>query len=749
MSTEMKVVDALRSDPSPAIRGTPPLPPQVDQRSLAQLLVLLFRARILIGVITLAFVLLGILYLEVALPIYRSDVTVQVEETTRTIAGLSELSTILSSKAPADTEMEILRSRGLLGQVVEQLNLDIVAAPERFPVVGAALARRYRGAAPAPAPLNLTSYAWGGERIAVPRLAVPDKLLNLPLTLIAARDGDYEMRGPAGEHILTGTVGKAALQPDATPAVEIFVSQLVARPGTRFTVMKRTRLRVIEALQTELRIEEKGRSTGVLMIALDGQDPAKNAAILDAIAGAYQRQNVERKSAEAGKTLEFLESQLPALKANLNAAETAFKGYQLEKGSIDLSRESQAMLDRAVEIEKALSEAELQRSELRHRFTGEHPALQALASKIERLHGEQNAINSRMRHLPDTELESARLTRDVKVGGDLYNLLLNKVQELRVVRSGTIGNVRILDQASVPDLPSRPMKALVALASVLLGFTAGVAAAIMRRSLYIGVDDPELIEHATGIAVFATVPRSASEARLDRRRKPGAQRLLASIEPHDPAVEAIRSLRTSLQFALVEAKNNIIAITGPTADAGKSFVTANLGYVMAAADQRVLIVDGDLRLGSVHRFFGGERHPGLSDVLSGNATLAEAVQTSPFENLRWLPTGRIPPNPADLLASDRFERILAELSSLYDLVLVDTPPVLAVTDAALIGQFAATTLLVLRAGAHPLGEVLFSVKRLAQNGVRVRGVVLNDCSGAAARYGKNGYQYNYRYGRDA
>jgi tyrosine-protein kinase Etk/Wzc len=738
MSGDIKALEP-HPDPPPPARGAPPNIPDVEEHRLGEALYALTQARVLISAITLGCVLLGALYIGLVTPIYRTDLVVQVEDGGRSIAGLNEISSLLTDRSRSETEMEILRSRGLVGAVVDQLNLQVVATPRRSPLLGW-IARRYRGAAPARPFLGLASYAWGGERIAVERLNVPEHLMNESLTLVAGERDSYQLRGSSGEKILEGVVGKAV----AGGGVEMYVSDLVARPKTRFTVMKRSRLRVIEELQAELKVTEKGRKTGILVVALEDPDPAKAAAILGAVGTTYVRQNAERKSAEAAKTLDFLETQLPALKANLDVAEAALKGYQVEKGTLDLSREAQAMLTRSVEIEKALSDAEMQRADLRQRFTDSHPALLSLADKLQRLHGERSAVNARMRDLPGTELDSARLTRDVKVSGELYNVLLNKAQELRVVKSGTIGNVRVLDRASVPERPSRPITSLVLAISVALGLGLGVATAFMRKSLYAGIDDPEMVEHLSGMTVYATVPRSSREAGLTRTSdKRAAQPLLAVIEPGDPAVEAMRSLRTGLQFALLEARNNVIVVTGPTADVGKSFVTANLAHVFATAGRRVIVVDGDLRRGRVHRFFGGQRTPGLSDVLTGTSLLSDATRESPVENLHWMPTGRIPPNPAELVGSDRFERVLAELSSRYDLVLVDTAPILPVTDAALIARHAATTLLVLRAGAHPVREILASVKRLAQNGIRAQGAVFNDVSGAGARYSKYGYQYRY------
>jgi tyrosine-protein kinase Etk/Wzc len=440
-----------------------------------------------------------------------------------------------------------------------------------------------------------------------------------------------------------------------------------------------------------------------------------------------------------------LETQLPLLKANLDSAEGAFNKYQLKKGTVDLSAETQALLERAVDLEKTMSELELRRTELRQRFTDDHPNLVALQQKLDRLRAERGAMNHRMKGLPEQELDSARLTRDVKVATELYFLLLNKAQELRVVKSGTIGNVRILDSAVLPYEPARPKKLPVLAVSVLFGLAGGMALAFARKALDQGVDDPEQIEAATGLSIYASVPHSDKQAELmARRRRSQPIPVLAAADPNDLSVESLRSLRTSLQFALLEAENNIITIGGPSPGIGKSFLSVNLAFVLAASGKRVLLIDADLRRGRLHRYFGGERDPGISDVVSGALPLGDALRPG-GENLDFLATGRLPPNPSEVVGSQRFESLLRDLAAKYDLVIVDTPPILAVTDTSLIGRFAGVNLLALRAGQHPMREITLALKRLAYAGVRVHGAVLNDVSAAGGKYGKSSYHYQYEY----
>jgi tyrosine-protein kinase Etk/Wzc len=697
-------------------------------------------------------VLLAVVYLFLATPSYRSDAVVQVEERARGLAGLSDLSAMLGEKSPAETEIAIIRSRMSLGRVVDDLGLDRSATPRRFPVIGGAIARRYRGERPAPAWFGLRSYGWGGDHIDLQRLDVPPRLMDEPLILTALHDNRFRVTSRDGTPVLEGEVGRAARGSLGPDKVEVYVADLVARPGTQFILERKRRSEVVASYQEQLKIFEDGKKSGILVLSLDGPDPVAISNILNAIANAYLRQNVERKSAEASNALEFLESQLPVVKENLAAAESALNAFQVGTGSVDISKATQTVLDRAVVIERTLSELEMQRSELLQRFTASHPSVAALNEKMAKLRSERNAINARMRDIPEAEIDSARLLRDVKVNNELYTLLLNKAQELRVVKSGTVGNVRILDEAVPARKPQRPQPLQVLVLAVALGLLAGVVAAVVRRAFDQGLADAEEVESRAGLAVYATIPHSARHVELEKTPSAAGStaRLLAAADPQDSAVEALRSLRTSLQFALLEAPNNVITVGGPTPGVGKSFVCANLAALLGNDTDRVLLVDADLRRGRIHRYFGMKRKPGLCDVLGGSVPLNAAVRPTDLPQLDVLSTGSIPPNPTELLSSHRFEQVVAWASARYRYVLIDTPPALAVTDPALVARIAGVNLLVLKAGRHPPRELALTVKRYVQAGATVQGAVLNDVREVRGRYGRHGrYQrYDYRSSRD-
>ncbi len=726
----------------------PPLPRAREEVPLTDVFrVLRERHRGVVGV-ALAVVALAVAYLILATPVYQAALVLQMEDRKQTLTGLEDLSGFIGDAAsPAETEIEIIRSRTLIGAVVDELGLDVQAEPRRAPLVGATLARHWRGGAPAAPRLGLAHYGWGGERVRVQELAVGEDLVDVPLVLTALEGGRYRLAAE-GSALVEGAVGARASGGDGGSAVEVVIRELVARPGTEFVLLKRDRPDVITELRDALTVRETAKKTNVLVAELEGRDPQQVAATLNAIGAAYLRRNVERKNAENGQMLAFLESQLPQLKGNVDQAEAALNAYQQQKRSMDISAATEAVLGRAVRIETALQELQLQLMDLRQRFTDSHPAVIAVQQKIARMQKEHVSLDEEMRALPELELDAARLARDVKVASELYVLVLNKAQELKVARSGVIGNVTVLDPAETAKDPARPNKPLVLVVALLVGLGLGVGVALARNAFTEGSDDPDEIEARTGLPVFVMVPHSEVELQLDReaRQIPGSFRAaLAQAAPDDLAIEGLRSLRTALQFALVEARNNIIALGAPAPAVGKSFVSVNLAHLLAAAGRRVVLVDGDLRRGRLHRYFSLERAPGLSDVVSGAVTLEQALRRTSVERLDVLSTGRIPPNPAELLASHRFQYLLAELSKRYDLVLVDTPPVLAVTDPTLVARHAGVNLLVLRAGAHSVHEITLAVKQLGQGGVRVQGAILNQVDTNRGRYGRSGRYRRYEY----
>ena len=707
----------------------------------------------LIGAFTGAFMMTGVAYAILATPVYQANALVQVEPKKNDMLGFSDLNSMLGGQSPSVTEIGIIKSRAVIGKTVDDLRLDIDVTPNTFPLIGGFLSRRYRGETElsvAPPRFGLSSYAWGGERLEFAKLNLPKELLGKKLTLIAGEQHRFQLLDDNDNLLVEGVAGEAFAQ----DGVEGQVAQLLANPGTRFEVVRYPRIVTIQGYQDALDISEQGKESGIIRLALASSDAAEAVKILNKIAALYVDQNVRRTSAEAAQSLAFLQSQLPQVKRDLAKASDALNAYQTHGKTVNISMETQSVLGQSVALETRISELKLQQAEMDRKFTKQHPAYRALMTQIGELTQQQRSLEGKVQDLPATQQELLNLTRDVEVASQIYTQLLNKSQELDIVRAGAVGNVRLVDTADV-DLtsPVKPKKALIVLIATFLGAFVGVALVLLRKSLSKGLEGPEGIEQL-GLPVYASIPYSALQQEEDSKKvraKVAADTpayLLALRNPTDLSIESIRSLRTCLHFAALDSTNNRIMISGPSPQVGKTFVSSNLAAVMAQSGQRVVLIDADMRKGHLHKTLNTPITNGLSDLLVKRCTLEQAINKVEVDNLHFISRGQVPPNPSELLMHANFRDLLAQLSERYDVVIIDTPPLLAVTDAAIVGREAGISLIVARFGVNPAKEIEMTIRRFAQNGIELKGAVFNGVEKRAASYYGNGSYYNYEYASD-
>ncbi|MBA0205331.1 tyrosine-protein kinase Wzc [Pectobacterium aroidearum] len=708
-----------------------------DEIDLGRLLGTLLDNRWLIIGVTAVFTVLGIMYAMLTTPVYKADALIQVEQSSGN-SLLNDISSMLPDAKPQSAaEVELIKSRMVIGKTVNDLALDIRVQQKYFPLVGKGIAR-LSGSDP-------------GE-IAVSRLDVPESWQDETLSLEVLSNKQYAVE--LGDVVkFTGNIGQLENHNDIT----LLVSDIVAEPGTIFRIQKLNQLTAINDLLDNFSVADKGKDTGVLALSLEGEDPILTTKILSSISQNYLQQNVERKSEEAGKSLEFLKEQLPDVRSSLNDAENKLNQFRQQNDSVDLSLEAKAVLDTTVAVEAQLNELTFKEAEISKLYTREHPAYRALMEKRKTLEQERDKLNKRVGAMPKTQQEILRLTRDVQAGQEVYMQLLNKQQELSINKASTVGNVRIVDNAVIQPKPVKPKKALIVLLTIILGGITSTTFVILKTLLHKGIESPEQLEEL-GINVYASVPLSEWQQKKDRallgkkNKKSNARAtdLLAVGNPADLAIEAIRSLRTSLHFAMMEAKNNVLMISGASPAIGKTFVSANLGAVIAQSGQRVLIVDCDMRKGYAHELMGTDGTNGLSDILSGQCYVTESVRKTAVENMEFIPRGQVPPNPSELLMHSRFADFVKWAGEHYDLVLLDTPPILAVTDAAIISRNAGTSLLVARFEINTVKEIEVSIRRFEQNGTEIKGVILNAIvKRAASYYGYGNYNYyTYDYKSD-
>lgn len=707
-----------------------------DEIDLGKLLGILLDAKWLIMVTTFAFAVFGIAFALLSTPIYKADALIQIEE--KSSGGISsmvgDMGELFSQESSATTEVEIIKSRMILGETVDKFNLTTVTSPIYAPIVGKGFAR-------------LTGDI---NHIAVSRFTLPSYASAYAHTIqvVDAEQGTYQLVRDDERVILTGKIG----EPATADGYSLFVADFESSNGFEFAIGKQTRLEAIEWLKSSLSLSEQGKQTGILKLSFEGEDKQKISEILNHISQIYFLQNVKRNSAEAEKSLAFLESHLPGIKSELTGYEDVLNNYRQANDSIDLGLEAQSTLKVMVELEAQLNELTFKESEISQRFTKDHPAYKSLLDKRKTLLSEKERLNKQVQKLPKTQREVLRMTRDVEVNQQIYIQLLNKVQELSIIKAGTVGNVRILDDAQAYSRAVKPKKPLIVVLATLLGGMLSVAFVLVKAAFHRGVESPDQIEEI-GLPVYAAVPKSDLQVELTNRFKSkkkqtkGTQALLAESNPADLSVEALRGLRTSLHFAMLEAKNNILMISGPAPSIGKSFISTNFAAVAAKTGQKVLLIDADMRKGYLQQSFGVKWDNGLSDVLSSKQDFAQSIKATPVENLDILTRGQVPPNPSELLMHPRFAELMEWASKEYDLVIVDTPPVLAVTDPSIVGAFAGTTLMVARYAQNTVKEIDVARNRFEQSGIEVKGVIFNAIEKKASSSYGYGY-YNYAYSSD-
>ena len=550
--------------------------------------------------------------------------------------------------------------------------------------------------------------------------------------------------------ILSGNIG--TLLRNNKIGISLFVEHVNAKVGTHFGIIKYSKTVVTNKLISKLSIlEMKGNvtsrgSTGILNMSLTGEIPKTVTNILNTIVLIASQEDAKKKALEASQTLQFLYKQLPVTKLELLRSEKKLNAFRAKSGKIDLKYQAQYLLTQFLDMDKRLEELGVERGNLLKRYTEAHPAVARLESDINTIEGQRRNLERNLKLLPKSEQREINLSRDVKVKQSLYLILLNKIQELQVVKAGTVSGVSSLSKATIPDGPVPIKKAFIYFVSMLIGFVIFVILVLGRRVLSPKVVDPHWVERVLGLPSLAILPFCDDETNKGSGRS-GKRFLVAHQKPKNITVEALRSLRTSLLITMscgVESK--VISLLGVSPGVGKSFVASNLAYLLATADKKVIILDCDLRAGTVHKYFDSNSNDGLADCLLGNLPLDKVIKHYEHSGLDYISRGSFPKAPSELLMSDKFKEVIEMLSSIYDLIVLDTPPVALVTDAFVVARFSGVNYMIIGAGDHHPVELENSVRRLSSNNISLNGYIFN-FNKKQKHFGSDsyGYYYNSKY----
>ncbi|MFV5369514.1 polysaccharide biosynthesis tyrosine autokinase [Acinetobacter junii] len=708
----------------------------IDLKELFFALVAQWKLIALCIILSLVFALL---YLRVTHDTYSVDALVQVEDSKGASAALlGDLSQMIDQKSPAQSEIEILKSRLVLGSVIQALHLDLEITSSNDTLSHRLFNKADYSAEYAPKSVTFND---GRKSFNINQFDIPNYYLDRRLSL-SFKDKNFSLTDiKTDEIILTAPLNQLNVLNTrfGTWKVAIFTNDTF---DTDYFVQKNSLPAAVQTILSNYSVGERGKLTGILALNYQGQDKEHITKVLNAILSAYSAQNIARRTAESAQTLKFLDDQLPELKKQLDDAEREFNKFRQQYNTVDVTKESELYLTQSITLETKKIELQQQQADLAAKYTAEHPAMREINAQITALDKQISELNSTLKQLPDIQRQYLQLYREVEVKTQLYTALLNSYQQLRIAKAGEIGNVRIVDTAVEPVEPIKPKKLLVLILSIFLGGFIGTLLALTRNMLRTGVKDSTQIEREFDLPVYATVPRSpVQETRMSILKKKKSIPILAVKHSDDIAIESLRSIRTAIHFALSNAKNNIIMVAGPAPEVGKSFISTNLATIFAQGDKKVLLIDADMRRGYMHKYFDVEVKPGLSEFLSNQVELSQVIHNTQVNGLDVITRGKSPTNPSEMLSSQKFKTLLDELSTQYDHIIIDTPPVLAVTDGIIISQYAGVNLLIARYSKSQMKELELSLNRFEQAGVKVNGFILNDIQRTAGA----GYSYNYAY----
>ena len=736
-----------------------------DEIDLMALLFAILRGWKVIVFFAVLGLVIGILYSKYVNPTFKSDALIQIEENSKGVAALgADISELIGSEvSKAQAEAELIRSRMILEPVVNLLHLRIRLSDPNIGALDRIKSNSTDTQINKPEGVSLKTE--DGEA-KISQFNVSQEYLNQSFTLTRSATGFVltngfdDFKGQIGKaHLFKGTDGQIQIKVDVLPA-----------DGYSVNITKQSLQTTTDQINSALSVVEKGKQTDIIQLSMTGANQQQTSLILKQIVLSYIDQNQSRGSEETTKTISFMETQIPTLKKKLEDSEAVFNDFRKKYGTIDVGKEAELLLTENSQIDAQLNELKLKKADLTTYYTEEHPLVVQINEQLAVLNARKNEIDDTIAGLPEIQREFLQLSADTTINREIYLTLLKNYEQLKIVKAGQIGFARIIDLPISTYKAIAPKKLQIMILAMLLGAMLGTMLVLLKNMLRNVVKDPERIESKTGVPVVATVPRSPLLTRLCKNKK-APNRLLAYVDNNSLSYEAIKSLRTNLMFGMpVEGRAGqrakVILITGESPGVGKSFISANLTEVFAQLDKKVLIIDADMRLGELHRVFSMSQDNGLADYLSQDKThlsksnaqttevitsqessnLASFIYPTGIDNIDFMPRGQHPRNPASLLANGSFNHLMAELNLHYDYIVIDSPPVLAASDAMILAQHADKVLMVTRYDDSIEGQLVYAVNQMNKANIKVDGIILNDVQqGIMSKYS---YHYSYAYGNN-
>ena len=734
-----------------------------DDIDLMALVLVLLRGWKTVALMVIIGLLIGFLYTRHINPTFKSDALIQIEDNAQGVealgANISELVGLETSKA--ETEAELIRSRMILEPVVDLLHLRIRLTDPNIGYIDKIKSDRIDTQVNTATDVSLNTE---NGSVKIGQFNVAPAYLNQPFTLMRSATG-FTLSN--GFDDFKGQLGQPYQFKGSKGPINITVTNLPTGDYP-ISISKQTLKATTDAISNALTVEEKGQSTGIIQLSMTGTNQEQITTILDQIVQSYVDQNQSRGSEETTKTLTFMETQIPLLKEKLEVSEALFNEFRKKRGTIDVGQEAELLLNEKSRIDAQLNDLKLKKADLTTYYTEEHPLVIQINEQLKVLNGRTKEIDSTVAGLPEIQREFLKLSEDTAINREIYLTMLKNYEQLKIVKAGQIGYARIIDAPTSTFNAIAPNKLQIMILALLVGTMLGVMLVLLKNLIRNVVKDPERLESKIGIPVIATIPRSPLLSRLSKNKKT-TDRMLAHVDHNSLSYEAIKSLRTNLMFGMPTATvagqpAQVILITGESPGVGKSFIAANLSEVFSQLDKKVLVIDGDMRLGELHKLFNLSSQDGLADYLLqykknvspidgtqinsevSDLSIESFIHPTGIEQIDFIARGQQPKNPTSLLIGETFKNLMLALKTQYDYIVIDSPPILAASDAMVLAQHADKVLIVTKFNHSIEGQLVYAIDQMRKANVQVDGIIINDVQ--QGHMNKYGYHYHYAYGNN-
>jgi len=687
----------------------------------------------------------GILISIIPANIYQSSLVLHIEKRNNGVQLPSELIGSILSGGEATTsnfvtEMHIIKSRLILESVAQELGLFVEISPKLLPIWGNYLLNSgYINYFKIIDELIPPEYSRGGEILNIRNFSVSEKLISKSIKFMSLGENKFKIY--LGNKIYEGQVGK---QLNFIGGGQIYVSDLNAKSGRVFYIKRLSTRTIVAQLASGMSISERrgGRDgSGIIDFVQRGKDPKILVPVLNSVIKTYQSNTLQRRSAEIDQSIDFILGELPKARLKLENAKNAVAKFREDQNiSGELSISTQELLARIVSLETEEERLTYEIEEISKRVTLNHPDYISLNEEKNRTKSKLESARQEIYLIPKAEQSLALLSSDFASAQGLEAQLVERVEQLRILKASTVGNVRVLEPSEVYKKIG-PDKLKPILLSILFALTFAVLWILVRNYFKVGIEDTKDIE-ALGISLFGTV---ISQKNISKGSQ-SSDYLISFREPDAPIVEAFRGLRTALKFSLSTTDKKTILITSAAPGDGKSFIASNLAAIIASTGQNVLLVDTDMRRGKLRNAFKISRNSkGLSDILSNKEKIDTVCYDTEIDNLKFVPSGKYPPNPAEILESSRMDDFYAWANNNFDIIIFDAPPVLAVADPIIIDKYSGVNLMVVRHKVSNSDQLIQATRILRNSGVIINGAILNDFDHKYNKYGNYNYSYSYSY----